>query len=63
MTLGSQSIVLNNLNLRYQRFTTYGCKDVERRKSYFVAKTQFQLTEATVHKPFSYLAQYRDDQN
>ena len=35
------SIRSNNISLKYQRFTTLGSKDIEIRKSEFVAKTQF----------------------
>ena len=35
------SVRLNNLNLKYQRFTPSGCKDIGIRKSEFVTKTQF----------------------
>ena len=30
----------NNISLKYQRFTTLGSKDIQNRKSKFVAKTQ-----------------------
>ena len=30
-----------NHSLKYQRYTTFGCKDIEIRKFEFVAKTQF----------------------
>ena len=35
------SVILNNLSLKCQRFTTLGCKDIGIRKSEFVAKTHF----------------------
>ena len=35
------SVRLNNQNLKYQRFTPLGCKDIGIRKSEFVTKTQF----------------------
>ena len=35
------SVRLKNLNLKYQRFTPSGCKDIGIRKSEFVTKTQF----------------------
>ena len=34
-------IRLNNLSLKYQRFTPSGCRDIDIRKFEFVAKTQF----------------------
>ena len=34
------SVGLNNLSLKYQRFMTLGCEDLGIRKSEFVAKTQ-----------------------
>ena len=37
------SVNSNNLNLKYQRFTLSGCKDIGIRKLGFVAKTQFLL--------------------
>ena len=33
----------NNVILKYQRSTTLGCKDIEIRKSEFVAKSQFKI--------------------
>jgi len=44
------SVGLNNLSLKYQRFMTLGCKDLGIRKSEFVAKTQFLFWYFT---PFS----------
>ena len=35
------SVRSNSLSLKYQRFTTSGCKDIGVRKCKFVAKTQF----------------------
>ena len=35
------SVRSNNLSLKYQSFTTVGCKDIGIRKFEFVAKTQF----------------------
>ena len=35
------SVKLNNLSLKYQRFTPLGCKDIGIRIFEFVAKTQF----------------------
>ena len=35
------SVRSDNLSLKYQSFTTLGCKDVGVRKFEFVAKTQF----------------------
>ena len=35
------SVRLNNLSLKYQSFTTLGCKDIGIRKFEFGAKTQF----------------------
>ena len=35
------SVKPNNISLKYQKFTTLGSKDIETRKSEFVAKTQF----------------------
>ena len=35
------SVNSNNLNLKYQRFTSSGCRDIGIRKLGFVAKTQF----------------------
>ena len=34
------SVNSNNLNLKYQRFTSSGCRDIGIRKLGFVAKTQ-----------------------
>ena len=31
----------NNVSLKYQRLTLYGCKDIGFTKTEFVAKTQF----------------------
>ena len=31
----------NNVSLKYQRFTSLGCEDIEIRKLEFVVKTQF----------------------
>ena len=36
-----KSVRSNNLSLKYQRFTPFGCEDIGIRKSEFVAKTQF----------------------
>ena len=35
------SVRSNSLNLKGQKFTAYGCKDVEIRKFEFVVRTQF----------------------
>ena len=35
------SFIVSNLSLKYVRFITSGCKDIEIRKLEFVAKTQF----------------------
>ena len=35
------SVRLSNVSLKYQRFTSSGCKDIGVTKTEFVAKTQF----------------------
>ena len=35
------AIRANNVSLKYQRFTTKGCKDIGFTKTEFAAKTQF----------------------
>ena len=35
------SVILNNISLKYQRFTSFGCRNIGIRKLGFVAKTQF----------------------
>ena len=35
------SVISNNLSLKYQKCTLLGCKDIEIRKFEFVTKTQF----------------------
>ena len=42
----------NNLSLKYQRFTSYGCRDIGIRKLEFVAKTLF-LSRNQVNNPFN----------
>ena len=44
------SVGLNNLSLKYQRFMTLGCKDLGIRKSEFVAKSQFLLLTTGLKK-------------
>ena len=46
------SVILNNLSLKYQRFKPSGCKDIEIRKFEFVAKTcnSFTFVERDVPK-------------
>ncbi len=39
----------NNVSLKYQRFTPYGCKDIGFTNTEFVAKTQFQIGQG-IHK-------------
>ena len=39
------SVRLNNLTLKYQRFLPSGCNDIRFRKVEFVAKTQFLYTK------------------
>ena len=38
------SATLNNISLKYQRFTSFGCRYIGIRKLVFVAKTQFLLS-------------------
>ena len=42
----------NNLNLKYQRFTPSGCKDIGIRKFEFLAQTQFPL-RYSVQSPYA----------
>ena len=42
------SVRSNSLSLKYQRFTSPGCKDIYIRKAEFVAKTQFLSHESRV---------------
>jgi len=35
------SLISNNISLKYQRFTSFGCRNIGIRKLGFVAKTQF----------------------
>ena len=40
----------NNLNLKCQRFTASGCRDIGIRKLVFVAKTQFLCSAYTLNR-------------
>ena len=42
------SVRSNSLSLKYQRFTSPGCKDIYIRKAEFVEKTQFLSHESRV---------------
>ena len=37
------AVRLNNVSLKYRRFTSSGCKDIRITKVEFVAKTQFKI--------------------
>ena len=57
-TLTMNAVRSNNMSLKYQRFTSSGCKDIRITKIKFVAKTQFlwQLWVCILGKLiFSYL--------
>ena len=45
------SVNSNNLNLKYQMYTSSGCRDIGIRKLGFVAKTQF-LCKMCIFKNF-----------
>ena len=47
------SVKLNNLSLKYQRFTPSGCKDVGTRKFEFVTKTQILYGDIKILDPNS----------
>ena len=48
--------------MKYQRFTTFGCKDIEVRKSEFVTKTKFLWTKCSLlQNGFAVVRQYEQN--
>ena len=45
------SVILNNLSLKYPRFTSFGCRNIGIRKLGFVAKTQLLYIYVAYSRP------------